>query len=315
MKILVCHRPGGAFGYITDGWINALRDKHHQVNRWDGTEESWRNFNPDIYIGCSGHKQNIPSNRTAKVAIHVNPYGPVDIDGINESSDNIKWVTAQRPDVVFGYGHEEDRLLWSYWKERKNIPWIPIPTAGDKTIFKKSSEADKKYDLVYLGGRWKYKAITIDEFLLPALNGLNYKLHGWGEWPDGISSGGLAEDAACQFLQSGRVGPCISEKHTHDYGIDIPERAFKVALCGTLIIHDATVAIRKMIPSAMIAMNAKQFSELCHYYSRPENSAERQELCNRQYNEVIGSNTYHHRMSLLFRSLGYIKESELMLAE
>jgi len=26
MKILLPNRPGGAFGFITDGWFNALRD-------------------------------------------------------------------------------------------------------------------------------------------------------------------------------------------------------------------------------------------------------------------------------------------------
>ena len=121
MRVLLCHRPGGAFGYITDAWANAFRDKGHMVQRWDGQEASWRAFAPELYIGCSGHRQPIPANRNTKVAIHVNPYGPVDLGSINESKESIDWTVAQKPDAVFGYGHEEDRLLWSYWTKKLAI--------------------------------------------------------------------------------------------------------------------------------------------------------------------------------------------------
>lgn len=337
LRILVCNRPGGAFGYISDGWINAFRDKGHVVQRWDGNQDSWHNFCPHLYIGCSGHKQPIPSHseRSTKVAIHVNPYGPVQIASfntlINESENNIQWTLTQKPDVVFGYGHADDQILWSYWTTKHGIPWIPLPTAGDKTIFHRSQESDKKYDIVYLGGRWAYKAITIDKYLLPLLrkdcqlksayereifdyiSQLSYKLHGWGEWPAGICSGALAEDQVCKFLGSGRIGPCISEQHTHRYGIDIPERAFKLALCGTMIIHDSVMQIRRMIPSAVIAENHDKFANYCCYYSRPEATQERIEITNRQTNEVLAAHTYHHRMSVLLNSIGYHKEAEDMI--
>lgn len=315
MRILFCHHVGGAWGYITDSMINALRDKGHTVSRWDGQRESWDNFRPDLYCGASGHKQPIPPQRSAKVALHVNPYGPTKIPGINESDDSIRWTLNQRPDAVFGYGHEDDRILWCYWTEKHGIPWVPMPTAGDKVIFHSSDESQKRYDLVYLGGRWQYKGIVIDAYLIPLLRHIkNYKLHGWGEWPPHICSGVLAEDKVCQFLGNGRVGPCISEKHTHEYGIDIPERAFKVALCGTLVVHDAAVAIRRMIPSAIIATNPTQFRDYCIHYSKPENAAERIEITNRQRSEVLSAHTYHHRMSALLSKLGFHDEARAMLA-
>lgn len=313
MKVLICHRPGGAFGYISDSWANAFRDKGHIVERWDGHENSWYNFAPDLYIGCSGHKQPIPPKRSAKIAIHVNPYGPTKIPGINESDDNIRWTLNQKPDAVFGYGHEEDRILWSYWTQKHGIPWIPLPTAGDKVIFNNSSESDKIYDIVYLGGRWSYKGLTIDEYLIPVLRQTNYKLYGWGDWQPGICSGILAEDQASKFLGSGRVGPCISEQHTHGYGIDIPERAFKVALCGTLVVHDAVPQIRRMIPSAIVASNPTQFNEYCVHFSKPENAVERIALANRQRNEVLAAHTYHHRMATLLSGLGFHNDAQQLL--
>lgn len=326
MKILLVARPGGAFGYITDSWSNALSDKGHIVQRWDGLEESWYQFDPDIYIGCSGHKQPIPHRRTAKVAIHVNPYGPVDVPGINEPDQTIKWVCNQKPDVVFGYGTEEDRILWGHWTSIKGIKWIPMPVAGDKILYKPTAPESKINDIVYLGGRWAYKGLTIDKYLVPlyekclagALDGernIKFKIHGWGDWPKKYGIEILGEDKSSEFIGSGKVGPCISEKHTHEFNIDIPERAFKVALCNTLVIHDTTTAIRRMIPSALVASNPDNFQDLCLHYSRKENQEERIALTNMQRAEVLKAHTYHHRMSTLFRSLGFNKEADLMIKD
>jgi len=315
MRVLFCHRPGGAFGYITDGMINAFRDRGHSVARWDGKEESWFDFAPDLYCGSSGHRQPIPLRRKCKIALHVNPYGPVNINGINESNESIRWTLNQKPDVVFGYGHEEDRILWSYWTKQHGIRWVPMPTAGDKTIFKVLPDIKKEFDIVYLGGKWAYKGITIDAYLMPILqeHKLSYKLHGWGEWPQNMCSGILPDDMACRFLNSGKIGPCISEQHTHSYGIDIPERAFKVALCGSLIIHDPVIAVRRMIPSALVASSPTQFKDYCHHFS--ENDKERIDIVAKQRQEVLSGHTYHHRISLLLKQLGFDDEAHHMISE
>lgn len=314
MRVLVCQRPGGAFAYISDGWINALRSKGHKAERWDGREESWFDYCPDLYIGCSGHKQPIPSIRNTKIALHVNPYGPTKIKGIDEHDDTIRWVINQKPDLVFGYGTENDRFLWSYWTQKHGINWIPMPTAGDKTIYKETKEEDKIYDIIYLGGRWPYKALTIDQYLIPALRqSKSFKLCGWGDWPSNMCAGPLAEAEVSEFLGSGRIGPCISEKHTHEYLIDVPERAFKIALSNTLIIHDPALAVKRMIPSAVIAKDSQQFIKYCEYYCTQAAKNERIELTRQQRNEVLMSHTYHHRMSIMLRELGYNKEAADMV--
>lgn len=318
MRILLCNRPGGAFGYITDGWQNALRDRGHEVRRWDGLENSWYEFQPHLYIGCSGHKQPILLNRgSCKVAIHVNPYGPVNIDSINESNENIKWVLNHRPDVVFGYGHEEDRILWSYWTSKHNIPWAPLPCAADRTIFHDYiAPSERKFGAIYLGGYWKYKGRTIDEYLIPALknlsdNNITYSVHGWGDWPNSICNGILSEDRSNEFINNGLVGPCIAERHTHQYGIDIPERAFKLALAGTLPIHDPIPMIRRLIPSIIVAQDQSNFIDLCKHYCQNEN--ERIEKVEQIKKEVLASNTYHHRMQTLFYALGFELEAKEMV--
>ena len=321
MKVLICNRPGGAFGYISDGWANALRDKGHQVARWDGHDSSWVDFNPDLYIGCSGHKQPILKNRgNCRVAIHVNPFGPTDIPGINESAENIQWTCEQKPDAVFGYGHENDRLLWSYWESHHGIKWVPMACAADRTIFKSVTPHDEKdLDIVYLGGRWRYKAQTIDKYLLPALRKakeeeqISYCVRGWGEWPGYINQGILPEDQANEFLNRGRVAPCISEQHSHQYGIDIPERMFKAPLCGALIIHDPVPTVRDFVKSAIIAVNADNFYDLIRHYCL--NESERLEVVEKQRQEILDEHTYHHRISSLFSAVGFNNEAMEMVAD
>lgn len=315
MKIFLTNRPFGAYGYVSDGWHNCLREQGHNVRRWDGSIQSWDRFKPDLYIGCSAHKQPIPERRTAKVAIHVNPYGSVIIPGISEDVGNINWTIEQKPDVVFGFGFESDRNFWSYWTKKHNIPWVPLPTAGDKTLFSDLSQ-NREYDIVYLGGRWQYKAPTMDVYLIPLLRDtrINYKLHGWGEWPDGLCDGPLAENQVVRFLNNGRVGPCVSERHTQHYGIDIPERVWKLALCGTLVIHDPVPGLGEHFNLAVIAENPEQYRELCVQYSRLSNKTKRAKLVNDQKKEVMSRHTYHHRLADLFRALGFVKEARQMLS-
>lgn len=319
MKVLICNRPGGAFGYISDGWANALRDKGHIIARWDGHEKSWADFDPDLYIGCSGHKQPIVSDRgKCKIAIHVNPYGPTDIPGINESTGNISWTASHKPDAVFGYGHEEDRLLWSNWENHHGINWVPMACAADTTIYKTTTaHQDKELDIVYLGGRWTYKGQTIDRFLLPALNKakkeekMSYSVRGWGDWPNGVCGGILPEDESNQFLNQGRIAPCISEQHTHQFGIDIPERMFKVALCGAMIIHDPVPTVRNFLNSAIVSVNADNFYDLIRHYHHNED--ERVEIVEQQKQEILSKHTYHHRISVLLSALGFEDESKGMV--
>lgn len=322
MRVLICQRAGKAFGYITDGWINALRDRGHEVQRWDGQQSSWDVFDPDLFCCSSGHKQPIPIIRRAKIALHVNSWGPIVIDNTNESkenisesAENIKWVIAQKPDVVFGYGFPQDQIVWSYWTQKAGIPWVSMPTAGDKIIYHDRyhhETNERKYDIVYLGGRWPYKSQTLDKYLLPALKlPLTYKIHGWGNWPPNICSGELPDGQATEFLSSGKVGPCVSEKHTHQYGIDIPERVFKLVLCGALAIHDPVPRFETIFPCAIIARDPQDYAEKCLYFV--QHDEERRQLINKQRQYVLNNHTYHHRIRDLLCATGFHEEAQNMI--
>jgi len=317
MRVLICHRPGGAFGYITDAWINALSMvREIQVKRWDGKPGSWSNFKPDLYLGASGHHQSIPEKAQrggCKIAIHANPYGPIDVQpNINESAMAIGWVKNQEPDAVYGYGFEKDRQYWSYW-DRDGIPWVPMACAGDATIFCPHN-GDHRNDVVYLGGRWDYKAKSIDPYLLPVIRdrGLSCIVHGWGKWPSDLTVSQAPDQQVPAILASAKIGPCIAERHTIQYGIDIPERVFKVALSGTIAVHDPVAHFSDVLESVPVATSPSDFHEKIKTLAK-SNPDVLIAKARGQYLEVFGGHTYHHRLAGLLRVLGFVDESRLIL--
>ncbi|MCK9557764.1 MAG: glycosyltransferase [Candidatus Cloacimonetes bacterium] len=317
MKILLCNPPGGAFTFITQGMINALRDIGCVAERWDGKKGSWYSFDPDLYIGCSGHRQDIPRDRRCKIALHVNPYGPKRIEpNINESQDAINWVSSIRPDAVFGYGHETDRHYWSFW-DRDGMPWVPLATAGDATIFKTSNGTHDKYDIGYVGGRWPYKAKDIDAYLLPVLRDrtISHKVCGWGTWPENLCNGIIADNEVPILLANCKIAPCISEPHTITSGIDLPERVFKVILSGAVAVHDPAFDISRYLPtSAIWAETPNGYHAKIKDLLRLDANALK-EIARKQHKDVLSAHTYHHRMATLLFVLGFDDIATKLLTE
>ncbi len=314
MRVLFTHRPGGAYGYISESWMNICKNVGITVSRWDGNAASWDAFDPDLYIGCSGHKQNVPPNRRAKVAIHVNPYGPVDMGPINEPVDSIKWVTRVAPDAVFGYGFEKDRHYWSYWSEKLGAKWVPMANAADFTLFNTTYEASQRnIDIVYIGGKWPYKSRSIDAYLLPLFDGrLSYTIGGWGDWDKKYDVKHYTDFEVPGVLASAKIGPCISEPHTHQYGIDVPERVFKIIMSGTVAIHDNTRSLADQIPSLIIAGDPNEFRDLCHYWAGVDD-ATRIKKSNEQRADVLNGHTYAHRLAKMFSELGFQEQATQLL--
>lgn len=317
MKILLCHKVDGAWGFITESFKNAFEDAGHTVVRYDNKISSWHKFDPDLYIGCSGHQQLIPnkSERKCKVAIHVNPYCEYKIEpSINENGKSIDWVKGKKPDVVFGYGFEEDRRHWVNW-DLNGIKWVPMPTAGDATLFSPDFDnyEHRNVDYVYLGGRWAYKAQNIDKYLFHVINSpLNGEVWGWGDWPQNYCKGVLDDADVIGLYRRGIVAPCLSEPHTNVWGIDVPERMYKAILGGCIVVNDKSPTIKTVLPQII------QADTPIEYYNHIRrilsmSVQDRKEMAIGLYKAVIGAHTYHHRISNLIRSVGFNDESVKML--
>lgn len=310
MRILVCKKVGGAFGHITDSWMNVFQFSPGFVaQRYDGNVRSWLEFEPDLFIGCSGHWQQIPKDTKAKITIHVNPYGD-SIPGIDEPKSVIETVKSANPVAVFGYGFESHRNYWKNW-DRDGIKWVPMPTAGD-IIKYRNLGSDRPYDVAYLGGRWSYKAQTIDKYLLPVFDsGCKCRIAGWGDWHARYNIKGLDEGLENEFFNSAKVAPCISEIHTYNTGIDLPERYFKTVLAGCAAVHDGGENVRKILPQALVANNPAEYLNMINTCLKNEDY--RLDVCSRQYFEVANNHTYHHRLANLLRECGFHSASDSLM--
>jgi hypothetical protein len=316
MRVLVFSPGGGASLFISAGWINALVDAGFTAQRWDGKPETWVAFKPDLVIGCSSHRQLIPApaDRKCKVAIHGNPFGHIKIEpNINENNDAINWTITQHPDAVFGYGLESDRKFWSYWTNY-NIPWVPMATAGDATLFNVKHGSHDKYDVAFVGGRWDYKAKTMDNYLLRVFRDpmITSMVYGWGGWPADIYKGQIPDQEVPKVLADCKVAPCVSEPHTIQWGIDLPERVFKAALSGAVVVHDPAAGLRRFSEHFIVCRNPDE------YYNRIRelvlmSPQERSEIANKQRADVLQSHTYHHRMAALLGTLGFAAEAAKLL--
>ncbi|MBD3407206.1 MAG: glycosyltransferase [Candidatus Lokiarchaeota archaeon] len=310
MKILLTNPDGGAFYYILRGFRNAFKCLGHTAEFWDG---SLNTFDADIYIGSSGWPQSIPQDRTAKIILHVNPYGstrlnPISGVDINESDKAIQWTVKQKPDFVFGYGLKGDvNEFWDNWINEFGIPVYGIPPAGDHIIFKPSPDPNFKCDLAYVGGYWPYKAINIDKYLEPARKKFGMTIYGWGGW-NKRSGGPISDDRVVKLLSSAKICPCIHEPHTSTYGIDIPERVFKVPLCGSMAICDPSAKLHEYFPcdTMPMAKNTNEYISLIEYYLKHD--IERNNMIKKQRICVLKYHTYLSRIKTIFAGLGLIEE-------
>lgn len=320
MRVLCCNPPGGAFYHITEAWGDVFRYCGHKFKKWDGKQDTWDKFKPDLYIGCSGHKQPIPRNRKCKVCIHVNPYSSKPlrkINGvdINEPIQNIKWTINQKPDFVFGYGLQEQEKYWELYEKTHNIPWYGIPTAGNLLHYYPNKSKEYSGDIGYIGGRWDYKANVIDKYLVPVLKKYrkNLQLFGWGGWEkvglrynklSGQNIGEIRTDVDRLIFSSCKICPAISEPHTIEYNIDWPERIFKTTLCGSLTVSNHIKNFDKYMDSKIFptAQNPNQFMHIINYYI--ENDPQREELAKKQRKYVLENHTYFERVSTFLRACG-----------
>ena len=135
----------------------------------------------------------------------------------------------------------------------------------------------------------------------------NVEIHGWGNWPNGLSKGIISEDKITPNFNRAQIGPCVSEPHTHKWGFDLPERVWKVAACGCLPIHDPVPTLRTVLPDLPMARNPEEYGGLHLHYM--VNTDARISLANKIHDEVMSKHTYHHRLAGLFNILGWNQEA------
>ena len=178
-------------------------------------------------------------------------------------------------------------------------------------FYKKNENIKKKYDFGYVGGYCNSKAQTINKMFLPILKYYkNYKIYGSGNqgWPNNLSSGRIGEEEEATFLASCKILPCFSEPHSHNTGFDIPERMYKAALSGALVLHDNVKDIHKIFPNIITFNSASDLKNKIDYYLKHDE--ERKKLAEEQRLYILNNHTYLHRIKKMFEVLKIQEEVE-----
>lgn len=323
LNILCCNPDGGAFLYITRGWEDAFRSLGHSFLRWNGSGEQFRQFKPDIYLGCSGWRQIVPpwakQEFGTKIGIHVNPWGSTVLKAlpgepdINESLDARKWTIAQKPDFLYCYGFSADIAhMWDQWTIQYGVPVIPMPTAGNSIIHQPAAISPNHVcDVGFIGGKWPYKSMNIDKFLVPVLKEFKSIIYGWGGWQGFPQWRGPGADGDVNTLfSSAKVCPSIVEPHTTRYGIDIPERMFKVALGGGFTICDPVANLGRVVnlDNFPMADSIRNYRDLVHHYIINDDFRNQRKKLQRI--EILTNHTYLNRIQNVLRVCGYPGQAE-----
>ena len=317
MNILIANSKSGAFYHIANGWKNAFNAGGHNALLWDGTRGSWERHRPDIYIGCASWPQDFSKLRSqTRVAIHVDPYSgeTIRVPGgplIRTRKEYVDWTIKQKPDFVFGYGFQDDMdRYWSYWRNKHGLKIVGMPNAADSTIYKETKK-DQTHDcdVGWVGGYWRYKAINLDKYLMPLVNNFKVIWYGWNG-PRKIWKGQANQDQVIKLFNSAKICPSVVEPHTTKFGIDVPERMFKVAACGALTILDPFKGIERFFSadSIVLAKNPTDYFRLCKQYIEMREE-ERKTQARKMKTEVLSKHTYFNRVQVFFRNFGYQEEA------
>jgi hypothetical protein len=322
MRVLVVQGGGGsmgAFQYITQGIMNALEFAGHVVQRWDGNVATWKEFEPDLYLGCSGHKQPIPGREIRKstlVGIHVNPYSKTKVgivDGgpnLDETPGDIEWTLAQKPNFVFCYC--TDSFIPEYYGNwLKHVPKIiQMPGAADTTIFK-PTRSMKQYlcDIGWVGGYWGYKAKMLDIYIKPLIHKYKCNIYGWGGWEKNQK---LDDIEVPHLFASAKICPSVSEPHSRIYPIDLPERVFKIPAAGGFTIHSPSPAVPDLFGDVVpMAKDEHEWIEMINYYLANDDLRVREAA--RQRRVIISRHTYFDRCANMLRTMGFENEADHLI--
>ncbi|MDP1712567.1 MAG: glycosyltransferase [Candidatus Nanopelagicaceae bacterium] len=306
--VLTCI-PAGAYVFYLRGIKNAFKLIDVSCVEWDGSDAMLRAEKPKLYLGCAeAYRQVVPEwcrrEFGTKVLYHMNPYGSVRVGSvgggpvIDAKDQDIKWALAQKPDGIYCYADGETiKTHYNHWTDRHGIKVHPMPLAADTEVFKLGEERPAlKFDIGWVGGYWPYKSKMLDVYLVPLRNRYRCGFYGWN---DHWKMGPIADHDVRHVFSNAAICPAVSEPHTVEHAIDVPERVFKVPCAGGFTIHTPTKALDRLGLSEVIPVvkNPTEWFEKIDFYLK--NHEARKALAAKQRRKVLEGHTYLHRITSL----------------
>lgn len=322
MKIMIANDTGLAHYYIRMGLLKAFTAVGHDAVMWDintkSTHDAFNEFEPDIFIGqtynidralikclaARPHVKTIMKGSDWGVISDTIDRGKFPVLIANEEEiDNVK-ALREVGGLDYIYVHYLQRDVdktHSHWMDI--VPAKSMLSAADVFEFTGGeSKPEFECDLGFLGGRWGYKAQTLDKWLIPLLGkDLNVKIFGNQPWGVPEYCGFLPNEVVRDFLASAKICPNISEPHSQEYGYDIVERPYKLAANKCFVISDLVVGLKEVYPDMPMCSTPETFKDQIYYYLN--NEEHRNHIVEQNYKTTIDNHTYFHRVAEIFRNL------------
>lgn len=335
MKVLIANYDKFAHYYIHLGLAKAMTHMGMEVIMWDTNSkpvfDAFDEFEPDLFIGQTFNVDRaiakcIAERPNMMVVMKASDDGPIH-DTMDHSKfpvlvasdrerDTIKKLMEDtgKPDFVFVH-YRDERLdeTHGYWRQRgvRVESMLSGACIFDYTCGTKKPEFE--CDLAFVGGRWGYKAQTLDKWFLPFIaTDLNIKIFGNQPWGVPQYCGFLPDEQVKHLFASAKICPNLSEPHSQVFGYDIVERPFKLLSNKCFVVSDYVEDMKTIIPNGIVyAKTPSDFiSKIMYYMEKPD---KRQEVIQQGYDCVMNNHTYFHRVAYMFNKLGRPDLEELAM--
>lgn len=314
MKILICNDGYHAMYYIRLGLARAFTALGHDVVMWQkdqkATHDAFDELEPDLFIGQTYNLTDsiieaIMERPHLKVICKAGDWGM----DVNTDKYKILMATEEEKDKVLKLKEQtgQPEFLYIYYHpdyiSQTHKGWIDagisvhsIINACDVFDYTGGQILDEfKSDICFIGGYWNYKAIEIDQYLLPICNKYHTKIFGNSPWPIYQYCGMIPNEYVKHAFASSLVCPNLNEPHARRYGFDINERPFKLAGNKSFIISSYVEGLEKIYPADEIiqAYEPEEFHDLIEYYVKHPD--ERQSYIDKAFQRTMRDHTYFNR--------------------
>lgn len=326
MRILITHDGSLAHAFIRMGLLKAFTACGHEAAIWDIRAKSpfdaFDEFKPDLVMSQTYNMSEawirvLKQNPQTRLILRASDCGNIS-DTIDLKKYPVLVASEQEKKLILKLRDETgkpDFLHNHYCQWRFNSThtwWInqgfdvrSLCSAADVFDFTNGRvRPELESDICFVGGRWGYKAQTLDPWLLPLCHPdakYNIKIFGNQNWGIPQYCGTTVQPFTRDALKSAKICPNISEPHSQDFGYDIIERPWKLLSNKCFCISDYVEDLAKLIPHGIIfAKTPEEFREKVDFYLKPENIGYRESTVINGYDTVINNHTYFHRIRDIF---------------
>jgi hypothetical protein len=288
---------------------------------WDGTGKQLEDFSPDLVIMDVGRKDAYKPIG-CKIAMIVSQWtdDPIwpQLYSRGYYTNTLDFGFVEQIDPTILYHHCTPNGIaqgFKFWKEKAGRDVISAPLYADFDYFYRPINEEFKYDVSYVGGKWLYKALVMNDYLLPVLQNKNifsivYGNRGWEN--DRVNFRGiLHDDAEAELYSVSRVVPCCHEPHSH-LGYDVVIRCFSPLLSGAAVVTDPNPSIYGESifeeDEIWVASNPKEYLEKIEYLIRHLDSWI--SLVEKGQKRVAKDYTMEENLAILVEACGFLEEAK-----